>query len=599
MKSVFKNPKLKAQQSRNAFDRGAKSVLHAPFGMLLPCYFARVAPDDYVELSAENQCICEPLARPAFMRLKEHIDYFFVPFSQLYTPFENLVTAQDNYFSDSIGNVQSYQVPNTFPMFNGNFLREQLMFMGDYEDVHGFNELYGSLRLLDLLGYGNYYAFAPDLESKEQSIPTFDNGSIPNMNLFNLLAYQKIYYDYFRNPKYEVNVPSAYNIDRLVNTKVLTVGDVGQNYYPIFQVHYRWLKKDYFMSVQPSIMPISSTIGYSGINTNYLGASSNFEVPGISPTTAGNIAAISPSSSANPGQSVITASASNNNLTNINSVQAIRLNFALDKIARRQREAGAQFDKQMLAQFGITPVDERHGKCVFIGGQTNRLYASDVTNTSETGESGLGALGGQINVYSPSRRTFKYHVKEHGIIMGIYSTSVENDYASFMISRDNTCSGRFDYFNPALDKLGLQPIFRHELSMLSDTPQSTVPHVDEPNPRDIATTEYQYKILGYVRRYMEYKTNIDSVHGLFASQLLSADDAAWVTKYKMQKFDSNVGDYQQLAPLSQATLTFNPQLFNDVAKVAYNGQWNTDHFKINHYTHAKVISNMDVIGEDF
>lgn len=122
MKSIFENPKLKSQQSRNPFDRGAKNVFHAPFGMILPCFFARVSPDDYIELSAENQTICEPLARPAFMRLKEHIDYYFVPFSQLFTPFENLITAQDNYFSDVIGDTQLYKTPNSVPLFNGNFL---------------------------------------------------------------------------------------------------------------------------------------------------------------------------------------------------------------------------------------------------------------------------------------------------------------------------------------------------------------------------------------------------------------------------------------------------------------------------------------------
>lgn len=595
MKSVFKNPKLKAQQSRNAFDRGAKKVFHAPFGMLLPCFVAKVSPDDYIEISPENQCICEPLARPAFMRLKEHIDYFFIPFSQLYTPFENLVTGQDNYFSDLIGDRQSYNVPNRVPMFNGTWLKNQLVNLKSLKDIHGFNKLYGALRLLDLLGYGNYYRDVSLIGGAQDYF--IDSSHLPNMNLFNLLAYQKIYYDFYRNPKYEQNNSSAYNIDKLVSNTVLTATSTDMP--QIFDVHYRWMKRDYFMSVQPSILPVSTNIGYSGISDSYFADSVNFEVPGIIPRGSGALAGIDAQiisdSVKTPTNS---ASAQNTNLyANMNSVAAIRLNFAIDRIARRQREAGAQFDKQMLAQFGITPIDERHGKCVFIGGQTNRLYASDVTNQSETGESGLGSLGGQINVYSPSRRTFKYHAKEHGIVMGIYSTSLENDYPSFLISRDNTAQGRFDWSNPGFDKLGLQPIFRHELSFISDQSIDLGEEHPEPDSHDIASIDDQYRILGFVRRYMEYKTNIDQVHGLFASCLLSPEDSAWTTRFKMTEYDNQV--QKQLAPLDRTCMQFNPMTFDDVSKVSYDGTWRTDHFKLNHFTHCRVISNMDVIGEDF
>lgn len=598
MKSVFKNPRLKAQQSRNAFDRGAKKVFHAPFGMILPCFVAKVSPDDYIELSAENQCICEPLARPAFMRLKEHIDYFFVPYSQLYTPFENLVTAQDNYFSDIIADRQSYNTPNSVPMFNASWLKVNLSQLKNQKDIHGFNKLYGALRLLDLLGYGNYYRDVARISGQVGEDYFIDNLHLPNMNMFNLLAYQKIYYDFFRNPKYEQNNPSAYNIDKLSSNTVLTTTS-AQDYSSIFDIHYRWMKKDYFMSVQPSIIPVSSNIGYSGLSTDFFRDSANFAVPGIiQPGSGLNVGVDAQGISDSIKTPTNSSSAQNTNLyANMNSVAAIRLNFAIDRISRRQREAGAQFDKQMLAQFGITPIDERHGKCVFIGGQTNRLYASDVTNQSETGESGLGSLGGQINVYSPNRRTFKYHAKEHGIVMGIYSTSLENDYPSFSISRDNTAQGRFDWFNPGFDRLGLQPIFRHELSFISDQSIDLGEEHPEPDPHDIAVLADQKKILGYVRRYMEYKTNVDQIHGLFASSLLSPEDSAWTTRFKMTEFDNQV--QKVLAPLDRTCMQFNPMTFDDVSQVDYDGTWRTDHFKLNHFTHCRVISNMDVIGEDF
>lgn len=70
METIFKNPKLKSQNGRNAFDRSQHRVWHSPFGALLPCFCKRVNPHDYVELSVESQTICDKLIRPAFIRLK-------------------------------------------------------------------------------------------------------------------------------------------------------------------------------------------------------------------------------------------------------------------------------------------------------------------------------------------------------------------------------------------------------------------------------------------------------------------------------------------------------------------------------------------------
>lgn len=53
--------------------------------------------------------------------------------------------------------------------------------MSDQVDQHGFNQMFGSLRLLDLLGYGNYYAFVDDFFSGESS-EMVNSAHIPCMN---------------------------------------------------------------------------------------------------------------------------------------------------------------------------------------------------------------------------------------------------------------------------------------------------------------------------------------------------------------------------------------------------------------------------------
>lgn len=161
-KSVFALPKLRAQNQRNPFDLSFKTVFHIPFGMLLPCGFWRVDEGDYFEINNESQIINDTIIRPAFMRLKSHVDYFFVPYAQLWKPFDNLITGQNNFDSQAVAYYQSNngspRVPNSVPMFDGSALADALHALSTSYDEHGYKEHLGALRLLDMLGYGEYYA---------------------------------------------------------------------------------------------------------------------------------------------------------------------------------------------------------------------------------------------------------------------------------------------------------------------------------------------------------------------------------------------------------------------------------------------------------
>ena len=44
------------------------------------------------------------------------------------------------------------------------------------------------------------------------------------VNPFRFLAYQKIYFDHYRNPLYELNDPTAYNVDSSFGNSSFTLG---------------------------------------------------------------------------------------------------------------------------------------------------------------------------------------------------------------------------------------------------------------------------------------------------------------------------------------------------------------------------------------
>ena len=619
-KSVFVNPNLKAQKaSRNAFDLGHKRAFHASLGELLPIFHAEVPAGSYIEIGEQNQTYnMNPVIRPAFARIKEHIDYFAVPKVQLWSLYDNFITGQSQFMSSALGSTflsdpSSERVPSQCPMFDGNFLGD--VFEGKYSESNpfGINRLNGTLKLLDLLGYGNFYHYFKNVGDHQEVQQIASQYISPNylpQNFFGLLAYQKIYYSYYRNSKYESNKPNAYNLDWLPNSRLsLGQGDYTSDYTKfsdIFTLHFRWLKKDYFMSSQPSVLPTSADVGFGGLSSLLMEGQPDsaskfwqiFSLPGFkNSVTNGSVLSnpdsasyISNVSGQNVGDKVYVSSS----YANI-SVSSIRFAFAFDKLLRRMRTAGATFDDQMLAQFGIKPIDFRHGDAFYLGGFTNRLNISEVTQTSDQLNGGLGQFGANVSKYSTNPQKIKYHAKEDCIIMGIYSTSYDVDYPSSRYERDNLRKYRFDFYNPAFENLGLQAIYQGELTMIND--QAIIGSDESYAIADKAVTT---ELLGFNKRYIEYKTKLDTVNGLFDYSNNNATMMAWTTQYRNQYYDATGQLVQrQNTPLVMPLMLVNPIIMNNIVAVNYSGAWENDHFMVNLYNDVSLVANMSIDGEVF
>lgn len=629
---IFGKGHLTKKTNRNAFDLSRTTSLTAPFGALLPIDYMEVPANSYVELSNELQTIMTPTIRPPFGLVRQHIDYFAVPMVQLYQPFDNFITGIGNYDSSAVAhfNRQSLSFapksPNQVPMLSGKSLMTFLAHMGDVlaetphplQDVFNFSQIDGSMRLLDLLGYGNFYKYFSSLphilpkgvksESTDEEIIKGSNNTILPVNLFNLLAYQKIYYSYYNNSNYERKVTEAFNIDdlkpMLYDNDYLT-GDSGSDVIPydrlvkMFEMHYRWQNKDYFTDVQPQIFPYGlgfeaatpMSTSFIPLTDNSLSGWSLFSVPG-SPTVD-----VDQDPAGRPSQnesSYVNLSLSGSGAQE--SVSQLRLAFAFDKLLRRMRQAGASFNSQMLAQFGIKPIDYRHGDVIYLGGHTNLLRFDEVTSTAETSDASLGTLGGKMTAYNNNARTIKYTAREDCIIMAIYSTSIDTQYHSFNVDRCNLRRFRFDWFNPEFENLGMQALFAVEYNML-DTGQQFNNGYFYP-----ALVSSQKDIIGFVKRYMEYKTRPNRVHSLFQWPYDNSDARAWVIqKHDVYYDDNSQGDVhqQQFIPFAMPNLLQNPLAFNDITVVKYNGSWETDHFNIFCLNRMKLVANMSKIGEVF
>ena len=589
----FDKRNLKASASLNRFDLSNRTILSAPFGMLVPCMVRHLVGKSKVRIELEHQIRVNALNAPAFSRIRQHFDYFFVPYSQLYRYYDNFKTQQSNYNSSLFQN-QDIEIPLSLPFFDGQDMstlaNPNAEDKGD--DLLGYNLAYGHRRLFDLLRYGNlpssgYIGSFPYL-----------NPSI-RLNPFAGLAYQKIYYDYYRNDKYEDNDSQAYNIDDCPDGSHIDLERLRK----IFQIRYRWRRKDYFTQVTPDVLPSSNLFGFKGFQDSlkiqgFESIDNNefwrqFSLPGSRPydTTINEVSSLNKHpedvdnldlntlrsntvgsgvrfSSNTPKQGGNSIAYLSQTVTNLQQqVSQHRLAVARQQLLERMYSAHSDFSSQMLAIWGYAPTEGRFGNVKHIGGFSDVVQIADVDNSTPTRSEGT-AVFGKINNVNSHQRYIDYDVPEDGILMCIFSTDILQDYDSYRLDRFNFKNVPEDFFNPYYQNLGKQALYSVEYATVA---------WDSENNDYVPTTPC---VVGFVPRYSEYKTQIDEVHGEFCQ---------WGTKNYMVA-PTNL-DYETLHPyLYIRNLVLNPKQLDPILPFDFNGTEETDCFDLNLYHSVKLLA---------
>ena len=83
---------IKNKVSRNAFDLSHRHMFTAQIGELLPVFVQWVNPNETFKIGYSGFTRTQPLQTAAFTRLRENIQYYFVPFQSLWKYFEQQVT---------------------------------------------------------------------------------------------------------------------------------------------------------------------------------------------------------------------------------------------------------------------------------------------------------------------------------------------------------------------------------------------------------------------------------------------------------------------------------------------------------------------------
>lgn len=541
---------LKNKTSRNSFDLSHRNLFTAKVGELLPCFVQEVNPGDSLKLEASYFTRTAPLQSAAFTRLRENVQYFFVPYQCLWKYFEGQVS---NLTKNAAGGVIS-QVAMS-PFTNAKVSTEMPYI--SYSDLHKYvnalmsvpdtsetslpnrfnNGTYrhcATSKLLQLLGYGNFQQQFMRLNTDHYQFSRVSNA--PALSVFRLLAYQKICNDFYTYRQWQPYNASLCNIDYVTpDSKNMDLGAMFSgivstdniNKSNFLDLRFSNLPLDYFNGVLPTPQFGSeSVVSLSNDKSSFTNDDqSSWKFLDGSPTlsTAPQpVVTSNTTSNLSAGQRMIHSHAlPAGSISSSFSVLALRQATALQKYKEIQLANDPDFESQVEAHFGIKPQHDMH-KSRFIGGSSSMIDINPVVNQAlSTTSTNPGYAITKAAPTGQGSSSFKFTADTYGVVIGIYRCTPVLDYEHVGIDRTLLKTDASDFVIPELDSIGMQQTFCCEVF----APTSTVKGY--PNIFDMSLT------YGFAPRYSEYKVSYDRFNGAFGSSLKS-----WVTGFSSTSLPS-------------------------------------------------------------
>ena len=578
---------LKNKPSRNSFDLSHRNLFTAKVGELLPCFVQELNPGDSIKVTSSYFTRTAPLQSNAFTRLRENVQFFFVPYSALWKYFDSQVlNMTKNANNGDISRIASSLTSNSkvttqMPCVNYKTLHAYLLKFINQSPlvdngsafVSGCYRHAESAKLLQLLGYGSFpeqfAEFKVRNDAQGHSKSTFQDVTYKNspyLSIFRLLAYHKICNDHYTYRQWQPYNASLCNVDYLtpnsssllnIDDALLSIPDseVKANQLNLLDMRFSNLPLDYFTGVLPTSQFGSESVvnlnAASGTGTVQLSGSTSSDlnrwstVDGASfPTTSEEVYTSTNSKClafASSGGHMLNHSHSLSGVasirTDINgsfSIIALRNAIAVQRYKEIQLANDIDFASQVEAHFGIKP-DENYDNSIFIGGSSSMISINEQINQNLV--SGNKASYGAAPQGNGSAG-IKFTAKTYGVVIGIYRCTPVLDFAHNGIDRTLLKTDASDFVIPELDSIGMQQTFRCEVA--APHPYNDVfPALTNAGGVDSPDMSETY---GYAPRYSEYKTSFDRYNGAFGNTLKS-----WVTGINFDAIrDSYLGSWSAI-----------------------------------------------------
>lgn len=543
---------LRNKTSRNGFDLSFKKNFTAKAGELLPVMVKEVLPGDSFKINLRSFTRTQPINTAAFARIREYYDFYFVPYDLLWNKANTVLTQMyDNpQHSVSMNPIDNFVLSGTMPSITASGLAKYLVSVSDSgEELNyfGYSRALCSAKLMEYLGYGNFYRYAKGDQFTWDEHPLLNN---LNFNIFGFLAYQKIYSDYYRDSQWERIAPSTFNVDFMDGSGNNSIepyldGDSSSDIitnYNLFDLRYCNWQKDLFHGLVPH-----QQYGESAV--------------------------------------VQTSNVESGNPTDF-TILALRQAEFLQKWKEITQSGNKDYKDQIEKHWGVSAGDALSEMCTYLGGISSSLDINEVVNSNITGDNaadiagkGTGVSNGYINFNAGAK---------YGVIMCIYHCLPMLDYTADLLESAFTKVNATDYAIPEFDRVGMEAVpFAKMINPLK-------------NEDSLNFTAFASMIMGYAPRYIDYKTSVDSSIGGFRDTLknwvISYGNTSICNQLSTLKGPALSGPEPSVAPMNYTFFKVNPDCLNPLFAVAVNSEISTDNFLCSSFFDVKVVRNLDTDG---
>lgn len=551
------NPLDRARISthRSSFDLSSKKLFTAKVGEILPCYWQIAIPGNKYRISSDWFTRTVPVNTAAYTRIKEYYDFYAVPLRLISRALPQAFTQMTDYMTSAASSTENTSALTSVPNITQNLINLFLQTANSQDqantrDSAGLPVVYGSCKLLDLLGYGSLISSTNSgkaaITKKYLGVDNLGDADNPlvyqtsqTVNALPFLAYQKIYYDFYSNSQWEKHLAYSYNVDYWSGTGTISLVRA------MIELRYANYPKDYFMGMLPS-----SQYGSVAVMPALYGSGS------YSPTDL-----VAFNSSGNQGVFNLPAKQSSPQTGALDTSRSVALNSDLSALSIRATEylqrwkevvqfSSKDYSDQMAAQFGIKAPEYMGNHAHYIGGWSSVININEVVNTNLDTDASQASIAGK-GISSKSGHTLTYDCgAEHQIIMCVYHAVPMLDWNLTGQAPQLTVTSISDFPQPAFDQLGMQSVPALNL---------------QNNPgRNVSGS------LGYNLRYWQWKSNIDTVHAGFRAGAAYQSWAAPLDGWQVLT-SSGAWSYQSMKVRpQQLNSIFVPQVDSTNCSVAFD-----------------------------
>lgn len=452
--------------------------------------------------------------------------------------------------SVSMNPTDNFVLSGTMPSITASGLAKYLVSVngsGEELNYFGYNRALCSAKLMEYLGYGNFYRYAKGDQFTWDEHPLLNN---LNFNIFGFLAYQKIYSDYYRDSQWERIAPSTFNVDFMDGSGNNSIqsyldGDSSSDiitHYNLFDLRYCNWQKDLFHGLVPH-----QQYGESAV--------------------------------------VQTSNVESGNPTDF-TILALRQAEFLQKWKEITQSGNKDYKDQIEKHWGVSAGDALSEMCTYLGGISSSLDINEVVNSNITGDNaadiagkGTGVSNGYINFNAGAK---------YGVIMCIYHCLPLLDYTADLLESAFTKVNATDYAIPEFDRVGMEAVpFAKMINPLK-------------NEDGLNFTAFASMIMGYAPRYIDYKTSVDSSIGGFRDTLknwvISYGNTSICNQLSTLKGPALPGPEPSVSYINYSFFKVNPDCLNPLFAVAVDSEISTDQFLCSSFFDVKVVRNLDTDG---